>query len=429
MKTVIHLFTAALISLFCANSATAVELDVPTGDVREHTVAIHGVRYLEDAEQHITAVDALHRLRSAHDVRTVDQFDAGSSDSRFWLYFPLRNVSDQNTQWRIIASTVFRPLLRISLYSNDRPPDRLLNADDRQPYADRDTDFRMLASRVFSLEPGQSADILIEYEPGGASRLPLYVDSVDGFTANTHLDDVTSAIFYCFSLTMIAVFLLFGAAARHRVAMMYAALFLIGLVYTAANEGFAFEWFWPQAPAWNARSPLVLMFVMNAWGFLLAYGAMREIAMKPRVLKFLFLLALLCAVLTVVLPPNQLVKLYNIGMTTLALMFFAQAYAMTAWARISRHRYRIAMIAAVAVALLATSLILMVFQPALLPELIYMNTNRLVYLVAMLATMATVTSYINVCIAITNWHLKTNWSPAGARPKPAARCSRPSRTM
>lgn len=90
-------------------------------------------------------------------------------------------------------------------------------------------------------------------------------------------DSVFAALFYGFTLTLGLLFLLFSLAVRHRVALLYAGLFLLGLLAMADIDGHAFQWLWPDSPRWNHFSPMVILPLLNGLGFLIIHQLLASV--------------------------------------------------------------------------------------------------------------------------------------------------------
>ncbi len=205
-------------------------------------------------------------------------------------------------------------------------------------------------------------------------------------------DSVFAALFYGFTLTLGLIFFLFSLAVRHRIAMMYAALFLLGLLAMADIDGHAFRWLWPDYPRWNHFSPLLVLPLLNALGFVLIHQLLVSIKaqrlqwLKPVALLFAGI-SLLLPLTLIVLPFSTVVQLEN-ALSVPA--FLLQPIAFTSWLHLGR-RSVVSLSALTVVALVIVSMVLLVFLEITLPDWALSHIHHIAYLVVSLMVMSMIT--------------------------------------
>jgi signal transduction histidine kinase len=237
----------------------------------------------------------------------------------------------------------------------------------------------------------------------GSSYLPLDVVDEIQLLGIVKDDTVSAALFYSFSIAAILLFLLFGIAMQDRTSMLYAALFFIALLMLSAMEGYAFMYLWPELPRWNHFSAVVIAYLFSAFGFYVAYKAVEPSQQKQvlsasvsKVFLGLSVLALAMSVLTFYLP-----FVFMVDMTSLfvALMFVAHAYAIVGWARARADRLLkrnvIAIVSAVLIAVSVVVLVLLSLNVSIFPAYVYVHSSRIIFILAGLATMATIISHVS----------------------------------
>jgi len=386
----------ALLLLFFSPGAIAVQ-SLPA---EQGSPWISEIEYVEDAHQVLDAPTALKLLRHYNNPLVADQvFNLGPSESHYWLRMGLHNPGAEQQQLCLLASVANRLSLKAMLVRDDQPQQLILENSIRHHFDQRNGDFRYLSSTPFILAPGESADVLIEYHTLGSSYLPLSVVTTDEFTAVMHNDSVNGAFFYSLGLVAILVFMLFSLVLMDKVSALYGLLFMLGLLFIASMEGYAFKYLWPHWPAWNNVSPLVLQYALSGFGLLVSWQVMADDSRAWRLNRYLRMaiayLALLCGILMVCSPWLPLLPMSRIASLMLALMFLAQAYALSTWILRGQKRNAMAIVAGVLLAVFFTVMLLLFFQPSLLPGYFSIYATRWVYLLALLATMATLIAHVS----------------------------------
>ena len=356
---------------------------------------ISEIAYIVDPGHQLTHSEALEQLNSTQKTLIDDGvFNLGQSNAYYWLKIDLFNPDNQTVELRLLTGAAYRALLMVSLIDENNSS-LVLKEHFDTAFSQRNNDFRYLNSRPFELEAKQTASLLIQYHSIGSSYMPLSMETEQSFAKKRFDDSVDAAFFYSFSIAAIIVFLLISVAMMNKVSALYALLFFIGLLFLASMEGYAFKYLWPSFPHWNHLSPLVLQYLVSALGFYVAYHAAFASQKNIIIRKSMLIAGGICsglALLSLVLP---FVFMASIAAPFMALMFLAQGYAITTWASIKQRRNSVAIIAAILLAIFVCVLVLLSFDASLLPGYFYVYSTRIVYIVAVLATMTTVIAHVS----------------------------------
>lgn len=393
MKCVRHcsrLLALLLLFLPLSSIANAFQHALPDG------VLISEVEYFEDARRQHDMSSAWKQLQ-LHDNARIEGyvFNLGPTQSRYWLTLDVHNTAAQTLSLQLLVSASYRPLLNVYAINEAGQRSSLLQESMHTVFAQRNTAFRYLVSSAFTLDAGQSTTLLLEYDTIGSSYLPLSIVDGDTLQAIMYKDSVHAAFFYSFSLAAILVFMLFGLAMLDRVSAMYGALFLLSLLFIASMEGFAFKYMWPQWRVWNHYSPLVLQYLVSGFGFLVSFIAVVRTDHNQypvRAMKYVALLCFILAGLSFVLP---FIPMAHIASLLLALMFISQGYAITSWISFGQKRNAIAVVSALLLMVFVVVLVLLSLDATVLPGYFYVLSTRVVYLLAILATMATIIAHVS----------------------------------
>jgi hypothetical protein len=376
----------ALLLLVFASGAIAVQ----TAPEQQGSLLISEIEYVEDAHRILDAPSALKLLREYNNRRLADQlFNLGPSESRYWIRLGLHNDSNEQKDLRLLASVAYRLLLKATLFRDDRDAELILDDSIDHHFDQRSTDFRYLSSTSFMLAAGESADILIEYRTLGSSYLPLSLVSDDEFAEIVHSDSVNGALFYSFSAAAILVLMLFSLAMMDKVSAFYGLLFMLGLLFIASMEGYAFKYLWPDWPAWNSLSPLLLQYAVSAFGLLLSWYVISADTLHNRPRRYMRIaigaLALSCFILMLLSLLLPFLPMAVIASLLLALMFLSQGYVLSTWRSPGQKRNALAMVAGVLPAVFVMVMVLLWFDASILPACVYIYSTRLVYLLVILA--------------------------------------------
>lgn len=341
--------------------------------------------WLEDAEAKLTPLEALASFERGEGLALQSSvFRLGAQETRIWILLAARNQSSETLSRRLLAGIPHSRYLRASLFDpgNAEPRGRILLDEHRnKPYARRNNAYRLLNSDDFRIDPDQAVRILVQADVRGPSYLTLSLLSPEQFQHMRLKDAVFAAAFYVFEATLGTLFLLFAAAIKHRIAILYAVMFLLGLLAMADIDGHAFRWLWPESPSWNSWSPMVVLPALNTLGFAIIYLLLQAIEsaalarLKPVALVFAALSLLLPALLPW-LPFSTLVQSEN---ALTLLVFILQPVAFAAWTKLGR-RNRVGWLALLVVAAAIGGLLVTVFVDLELPTTLSEHLHHLAYL-------------------------------------------------
>ena len=391
----VHIAISLLTLLLLVFSPSSIAIDSASGE--PGSAWVRQIDYVEDAHGILDTPTALKLLKHYRTRSLSDSvFNLGLVESRYWLRMSLTNPGADSISLRLLASVAYRRLLTASLHRDSGESRIILEDSVSHRYDERPVDFRYLSSKPFMLEAGESADILIEYHTLGSSYLPLSVVTEDAFDSLRVKDSVHGAFFYSFSLAAIVVFMLFSLAMMDKVSALYGLLFMLGLLFIASMEGYAFKYLWPDWPAWNNLSPLVLQYALSAFGLLVSYQVLSTDNKLRRYLRSVIgLVALVCLILMLLSSVLPFVPMANIASLFIALMFVSQGYALSTWMSFGQKRNAVAILAGVLLAVFVSVMVLLSFDVSILPAYFYIYSTRLVYLLASLATMATIIAHVS----------------------------------
>lgn len=334
-------------------------------------------------------------------------FNVGNVDQFYWFYTQIDNDASDAKQLYLLAALPYRQLLNAYIIDADGVAHQILRESVDSVFDERnrvaEMQHRWQVSSGFMVPAKSAVTVLVQYHAMGSSYLPLEILDQVQLLQRIYQDSVSAALFYSFSVAAILLFLFFGIAMRDRTAVLYAALFALALLMLSAMEGFAFMYLWPEMPRWNHFSALVLIYLFCALGFYVAYKAVEPSMKKTRLpekiaklFQWLSILSLSMAALTPILPFVLVVDLTNLFVAS---MFIAHAFAILGWSTLDPPRLLkrnlIAIISAILIALVVIVLVLLSFDVSFIPSMVYVHSSRIIFILAGLATMATIITHIS----------------------------------
>ncbi|MEO0543371.1 MAG: sensor histidine kinase [Pseudomonadota bacterium] len=181
--------------------------------------------------------------------------DFGFNESRLWVVARVQNRTDEPGTWRVSHEINVTDLLRV--YHVRTAPDggqlveNILTLTNDSIFAQRPVSHRLPASDI-SLAPGEVASIIIEYETGQATQMPLFVETITSFNERVRFEDMIIIAPLAFAAGMAIISTLYLAALGMRAAFLYGTYILLATLHLFHADGYSFQYLWPNNPQWNA---------------------------------------------------------------------------------------------------------------------------------------------------------------------------------
>ena len=353
-------------------------------------------QWLEDPAQTYTPNEALTRFNSGSG-KLIDEpvFRLGNNLNKIWLLITVSNRGDQDQSIRLLAGAPYSKHLHARLLQVDQVAGTgktLIDERETRTFGERNNRFRLLNSNAFSLDVGETREILINTLVEGPSYLPFSILSVEQFHELQLDDSIFASLFYGFTLTLGVLFLLFSLAVKHRIALLYAALFLLGLIIVADIDGYAFKWLWPDYPKWNHFSPLLILPLLNCLGFVIVHQLLTSVGANK--FQWLKTVSVALAIFSLTLPLSLTVLSFSTVIQIENMLsipaFILQPIAFISWLHLGRRSY--ASLAAVfMIAFLVIMMIASIFIDISLPDWILEHLHHTAYLIVGILVMGIIT--------------------------------------
>jgi diguanylate cyclase (GGDEF)-like protein len=213
---------------------------------------------LEDATGEASIADVSSPLLSSRFSRgTPTAVNVGFTESAWWVRFILRNAGDQ--QRNVFLRQSYPLIDSLDLYERGADGEWIRHATgDRQPFASRAVAHRDF---VFPLSiPAQGErHYYLRYESQGPIDISLSLLSAPELLAAVSREQFAFGIYFGCVLMLLVWSGLVFVAVRDKAFFAYFAYVACFGLYMLVNNGIAFQFLWPDNPAWANTSLIVLL--------------------------------------------------------------------------------------------------------------------------------------------------------------------------
>ncbi len=251
--------------------------------------------------------------------------DFGYTKSRLWLRLCVENTG-QNTNWRLYVHENFFQVFEAYIARADGRIEELVALDKNSPFDARVIrDPELIAP--FVLAPGEQATLLISYWSGGASQVDFSLETAAGFDANSATRTAKNFLFYGMMLLLVTIAMLSFVLVQHVVFLAYSAYAVSALLFVMHGDGAAFQYLWPNAPAFNSNASVFTGSALIVCGAIYA-RVFLQTPVRHRVLDRLLLAIVVITLgldLALFIPATQLLKKLLIMLSLASVLSFTLA--------------------------------------------------------------------------------------------------------
>jgi len=275
------LLAAMLAFAVCARAGDTIEL--PQGDVVDDLGS--KISYLIDPEGSLTIDDVRAPAMAARFVRNTGQHpNFGFTRDWIWLRVTVQPRPDDARPWTL--EIAYPPLDAVEIYTPTWSADGttrygLRATGDTVPFAAREI---LSKDYLFglALQPGVAQTIYVRVRSDSSITVPMRLLSKAGMENERWGESFILALFFGALLSLALFNLLLYFTLRDRSYLYYVGFVTVTAMAYLCFNGLAFQYFWPDAPAWNNRSPLVFAHLTIAVGALFARNFLRVWEHGPR---------------------------------------------------------------------------------------------------------------------------------------------------
>ena len=178
----------------------------------------------------------------------------GYYEKGIWLKISVKNSSQEPLEQLLLMHTNFMPEVDVYFVSNGSIS-HLLHQNPKSPFGSRPIKYHQLVAPLEIL-PNVQGDLFIRYRSEGITALPVSLETPLSFAESTNGRVTIDVIFYGIMAMFIFASLLGRIFWRNPTFISYAFYAASVLFYIFQRDGYAFQYFWPNAPIWNNFSSL-----------------------------------------------------------------------------------------------------------------------------------------------------------------------------
>ena len=191
-----------------------------------------------------------------------------------WFRFRAHNASGESL--RQLLEIAYATIDYADIYVLDIEGNliRSHSMGDRLPFRERPIEHHYFITPL-EWPAGATRDIYIHARTTGAMELPLMLWSENAFIRHDQNRQMLAGLYFGAMLMILIYNVVMFFGVRERSFLYYVGLVLCLPLFVASLEGYAFQYFWPEATAWNQRSIGVFLTLTITFGLLFSYDFLR----------------------------------------------------------------------------------------------------------------------------------------------------------
>lgn len=177
----------------------------------------------------------------------------GIGEHRHWFRFRARNTG--RTDVEMLLEIAYASLDYIAIYVVDEN-DNLVDSHvmgDHFPFHERPIDHPFFVTPL-SWPAGSQQDVYLHVRTGGAMQLPMALWSNRAFLKHDQSRQLVSGVYFGTMLVILLYNLFMFVGIGDRSYIYYVGFVMSLPLFVASLQGYAFQYFWPEAIIWNERS-------------------------------------------------------------------------------------------------------------------------------------------------------------------------------
>ncbi|MGB7336782.1 MAG: sensor histidine kinase [Salaquimonas sp.] len=181
----------------------------------------------------------------------------GYIKSAIWLRINLRNVTEDISEWRLFFRENFMQQFAVYKISEGGDFETLILQNELSKFQSRPISFPELVAPL-SLEPRETATLLVRYESGGSSELSFSIETIESFESLTSRRTAKNFIYYGMVVLLCIIALMAYVATRQTAFVAYTFYAISALMFIVHADGNGFKYVWPDYPLFNAFATIFL---------------------------------------------------------------------------------------------------------------------------------------------------------------------------
>lgn len=191
--------------------------------------------------------------------------DFGFNPSRFWVRTTLQNAGETTGTWWVTHDMPIFDSMRVRLVMADGSVQNLLTLAGDAPFGARPIPHRHLVSSI-TLDPGEQAELVIDYITGLGTQMPVFAESIDHFVERTQTEMTNHLMLIAVLLGMGLISTLYFYSLEGPAGLIYGAYVLSAAGFLINAESYGFQFLYPNAVEFYRNAYPVLGLCTLAFG-------------------------------------------------------------------------------------------------------------------------------------------------------------------
>jgi len=266
--------------------------------------------------------------------------DVGYSDAVVWLRLRLENATETTTDWRLHFKENFKQVFHVYIVGGDGEPIHALAQDFDSPFSTRPISYPEVVVPM-ALAPGDKATVYVRFWTEGSTNLPLAIETASSFNELSTRNAAKQFIFYGMMIILIVAAAMAWVVLGHQIFPAYIAYAGSTLLYLMHSDGVAFQYLWPNFPAFNSYASVVAGGSYAVFGAVFARIFLNTPKYHPIVDKLLVAVIAVTAMMMAagLFVETRLIKKYLILVVLFAVGLFTVAALLAARQRFKQVRF------------------------------------------------------------------------------------------
>jgi len=309
------------------------------GPVSADTVA-RSIDLMLDEDHTLQVGDASGARAGDFNPITTRVADVGYSDAVVWLRLRLENATETTTDWRLHFKENFKQVFHVYIDGGDGEPVHALAQDLDSPFSTRPISYPEVVVPM-ALAPGDRATVYVRFWTEGSTNLPLAIETASSFNEISTRNAAKQFIFYGMMIILIVAAAMAWVVLGHPIFPAYIAYAGSTLLYLMHSDGVAFQYLWPNFPAFNSYASVVAGGSYAVFGAVFARIFLNTPKYHPIVDKLLVAVIVVTATMMVsgLFVEPRLIKKYLILVVLFAVGLFTVAALLAARQRFKQVRF------------------------------------------------------------------------------------------
>lgn len=256
---IIHFLFLLILTSFnvsANNAATTILLDHST----EHLDPSHQLRFFEDKNSELDANTAFLLDKQAWQALPDDLANFGFSNSTYWFSLNLRNTDTIDLELYLHINYALLDHIKLFVVNKSSPDQtlsttQLHHTGDTFEFNARPAPFPTFLLPL-ELKAGEENTYLLQVSSQGSMQVPLSIWQKEAFLIKSNSDSFLYGFFLSALLIMSAYNLCLFLVIRDKTYLLYSSFIFCMAGVHSSLDGYAFQWFWPNAVAWHQISAI-----------------------------------------------------------------------------------------------------------------------------------------------------------------------------